>query len=236
MRKLLVLLPFLFIFLECDHQELESDYETIGTASGNFGFRFITGDSDLATTTGIIHIIAPTYVYDVNSIRLDTFHLEINGISLNENPYLTELTYAPDKKYTFKLSSELGEASGEVVAPSISGIQFINLPETHNSEKDLKISWAYPKGEINNGAIFVETYWHRSELLPPQTTSYTIPSTAFEHTGGSFEISIGSIRYVKFPQLTNPEDDNVSFIGELDKDLGSYFGIFYAVHRYTELN
>ena len=236
MRKLLATLPFLFILLGCNHQDIESDYEAFGTASGNFGFRAILGETDSGDFGEVFSVSGFTVVYDEYSHRVDTFEVQINSVDPFENSDTHELKYIPGKTYQISVNSELGEAFGEVTAPNIERIIFVNLPEIHNPEKDLTVFWRFDGPASNDGAILVEAGNHHSEFLPPNTTSYTIPKKYYENFHGTdIQISVTSIRYVKFPQLVSPDDDFFQFIPGFDDEVGSFFVVYNSVNKYVQI-
>lgn len=227
-------ISFLFIFANC-HKSDRPDYEKIGASSGNFGFQSILGETDSDDFDRIIKIKGATFAYRDKTTRVDSFKVIINDASIPDNYDSNELNYVPNKKYSFRIVTELGEASGSLKAPSVSRIHFVNLPDTHYTDQPLKIEWKYPDGESNNGVVIIDANGHNSGILPPESTSYTIPEKELENRTGSNQISVTSIRYVKFPNLINPLDNQVQFIEGLDNDVGSYFGVFTSTNRYVQV-
>jgi len=210
-----------------------SGYQQIGKSSGNFGFHCILGETDSDDYDRILHINGFAVAYDPQSTRLDSFNLVINNLSVSQNTESHELNYVAGKKYTLDIKTAYGEATGSITAPSISGIQFVNLPDTHYTNKPLVIKWKYPTGESNNGGIIVSANNYISNILSPETTEYNIPVTALKNMTGSIQITVTSVRFVKFPKLINPNDDFYVFIDGLDWTVGTYFGVFYSINRYV---
>lgn len=142
MRKLL-LIPVLIVSLSitisgCNRAH-SAGYEAIGKSSGDFGFRCILGNTDSDDYGRILHINGAAVAYDPHSTRLDSFNLTINNVSVSLEPGSAELNYIAGKKYTINIKTAYGEATGTVTAPSISSIQFVNLPDTHYTDKPLVV-------------------------------------------------------------------------------------------------
>jgi hypothetical protein len=231
--ELTLLLGSLAIFTACQ-QSKSSNYKKLGSSTGQFGVQSILGETDSDDYDEVIEVRAPTLAYSNRNTRLDSFEVTINDVSLSDRDN-NEFDYVPTKKYSFKIKSKLGRATGSITAPSISRIQFVTLPDTHYTDHPLEIEWKYPAGESNDGAIIVDASGHNSGLLPPETKSYTIPGKDLANRPGYNQISITSIRYVKFPELLKPSDNQVRFIEGLDAKAGSYFGVFVSINRYVEV-
>lgn len=210
-------------------------YATAGSSSGQFGFRSILGETDSDNFGRVLEIRAPTLAYSDKTTRADSFRVTINGAVLPGDYESTELDYVPTKEYSFRIETDFGAAEGTVSAPFISAIKFVTLPDTHYTDKPLLVEWSFPAGEENNGAIIVDASGHNSGILPPETTSYTIPAEDLENGTRSNQISITSIRYVEFPCLITPHDNSVQFFEGLDRVAGSYFGVFVSINRYVEV-
>ena len=157
----------------------------------------------------------------------NTLAFEINGITASSDSVLFSYEAGEAYRATIGLNDERIETT--VTAPSISEIAFKELPDSVAANQPVTIQWAYPDGELNDGALVVTAGDYSSGLLDPETTSHTIPANTFERNGPE-SIVIVSVRYTLFTGLRNPRDLNIQFITGLDHR-GSFFGVFVAQTR-----
>lgn len=114
--KLSIVTCAVLVLASCNKSD-GSDYEKIGSSTGNFGFRSVLGETDSDDYDRIIQIKGFTIAYSDKTTRLDSSDVTINGISITDTTDSNELNYVPTKKYSFKIHTELGEATGSVTAP-----------------------------------------------------------------------------------------------------------------------
>lgn len=155
-------------------------------------------------------------------------HLSVNGVSIADPDYETPFEAGGVYELTFGLDDIRVEQT--LRAPSVSAINFESLPDSVDRGGNLTVSWRYPEGEANDGAILVETRGYSSGLLPPSTTEHTFPVSEFESE--RVQVSVTSVRYVRFPNLITPDSRDVELFEPLDRK-AAYFGIAVGINRYV---
>jgi hypothetical protein len=218
----------------CDTAGSDDDspsYREVVETEGSFTLRSIYGLNDSDDFNRVIEI-ASGLVYDSSdkqlSITGEDVDVAINGVSLASDDF--EFSYQPGAEYVITASVNDESVSGTVTAPSISSIEFADMPDTLDASSPITVKWAYPEGETNDGAILFSDSRHVSELLPPNTTSYTLPEW-YDIQEGERQFQIMSVRFVEFPNLLNALDFGVSGIRALDAR-GSHFATFVGQNRY----
>lgn len=225
------------LLLGCDSfgSDKSPDYRKTNAVSANFGFRAVYGLNDVSGSDDVLEL-SGGFLYNADDQRVSPSDgqasLKFNDVPVTSDDF--EFEFTPGRDYTVTATPNGESVSGSVTAPSISEIEFTSLPDTVATDQEIEVAWTYPEGEENDGAIIVQAGRYSSGMLEPSTTSHTIPAGALERQTGSVDFSVLSVRYVLFPNLTNPSDPSVVFIEELDPK-GSFFATVVGVGRFVEV-
>ena len=252
MRLLFLIVPLAALSLTgCDilGEDDGPDYEKVVDSSENLSFKTLLFSNDSDDFDDILRM-ALAVVYDeedepynsLDSSSLQEVNITLNGRRLG--PAIWGLfgtgtdsafQLIPGREYAFRIEAPEGEAVTAITAPTVSQIEFVNLPETHRQDQPLTVEWTYPAGELNDGGIIVSIgRSYNSGILPPRTRSHTIPAEAFRYSSSSRQIAVQSVRYALFPRMRDTQDRNISVVEGLDHR-GSFFAISVGIDRYVEI-